>query len=259
MVGGFVVGVIEQATPLSTEIAKASAQHERMFWLSISVILLAAIATAAVTILVWRSGNRVQDAIRRETAQAQKDAALANERAGKLEVEAAQLRLKAAQAERELLELQLRTRPRQLDRNAFLKALAGQPKAPVQILYSRDDADSLEFAQEIENQLRRAGWTVTTREPIPTPSVPRSGPADDIPLPMTVGGQPSGVTVVARSISEEEAGAGRKRSMGRDDWVRTPWTVLLDAFGKSMGKSQGAGNIVSCPEGVLRIIVGPRP
>lgn len=74
---------------------------------------------------------------------------------------------------------------------------------------------------------------------------------------MTVGGQPSGVTVVAHSISEEEEQATWNSTLGRD-WVKTPWTVLSVAFQKSMAEAKGSSH-PTCPEGVLRVIVGSRP
>jgi hypothetical protein len=148
------------------------------------------------------------------------------------------------------------TGPRQLNRDAFVNALNDQPKAPVQILYLRDDQESLEFAQEIENMLVRAKWNVTSREPIPAPK-PAKSAAEDIPIPMTVGGQPSGVTVVTDSVSEEEAAAATNRMTGKE-WVKTPWTVLEYAFEQSMGESKGASN-KSVPKGTLRVVVAPKP
>ena len=139
-----------------------------------------------------------------------------------LETQLAEAREKQAVAERELLELKERIKPRHIDRSTFLEALTGQPKAPVEVLYLRDDPETLEFAQEIDNLLKAAGWTVTAREPIPVLSP--TSPA--IPTTMSVGGQPSGVTVVTHSVSEEEIAAWQNRVEGKD-WVRTPRTVLL--------------------------------
>ena len=139
-----VANIAERAPDvLVSDIERASAQHTRIFWWSIGVIVFAAvataIATAVVTYLVWKSGNRVQDAIRAEatakiadanlkiaeanlqiataqesaaaankvaaqagegTAKALEDVATANERAGKLELEVAQQRAAAEQRER---------------------------------------------------------------------------------------------------------------------------------------------------------------
>ncbi len=63
----------------------------------------------------------------------------------------------------------------------------------------------MEFAQEIENSLKAAKWIVISRDVIPTPSGIRSGA--EIPIIMSVGDQPSGVTVVAHSVSERESRA----------------------------------------------------
>ena len=122
MIGSLIAGMIGKTAPL-TEIERAGAQHERMFWLSIVVILLAAAATAVVTYLVWRSGNSVQEAIRADAdiriaaanergaqaneraGQADERAGLANERAGKLEVEAANQRERAEALSRDAEEL----------------------------------------------------------------------------------------------------------------------------------------------------------
>lgn len=215
------------------------------------------------------TGNRLSDRQRAElvatqraaaeannsAAQAGEHAAAANERAGRLELEAAAQRERAAKAERDLLELQKRTSPRQLNRDAFLRALEGQPKLPVQILYLRDDPDSFRLSIEIREALRTARWSVTEPEPIPVSAAPpRSGPA--IPTTMSVGGQPSGITVVAHSLSEREMEAVRDRILGRD-WVKTPWTVLRNAFLESMGSVNGSANSM-CPRDALRVVIGPK-
>lgn len=167
-------------------------------------------------------------------------------------------RARTAEAELKLEQLRKQVGPRELNRAVFLKALEGHPKAPVAILYLRDDPDSLEFAQEIENSLKAAKWTVISREVIPTPSGIRSGP--EIPITMSVGGQPSGVTVVAHSVSERESRASEfmiRSDWETTDWVKTPWTVLSNAFLQSMGRGSSSSH-TSVPEGTLRVVVGPR-
>jgi hypothetical protein len=157
---------------------------------------------------------------------------------------------RAANAELELERLKMQAGPRRINRGEFLKALDGQPKAPVEILYLRDDQESFEFAQEIENVLRMATWEVISRGPIPA-----SG--SESPTAMTVGGQPSGVTVVVHSVSEEEAESGQKRFTGKE-WLRTPWTVLQHAFEQSTGESHASTN-TGVPPGILRVVVAPKP
>jgi hypothetical protein len=238
---------IQSSGSSASEIGRAASVHFWLFVAYFGVLVLAALLTWAV----WHSGNRLQDAIRADAEAKIADANAAAELARK---EAAVARENTARTELELERLKRQVGPRQLNREAFLKALEGQAKAPVQILYLRDDADSLEFAQEIDNLLRRAGWTVTARDPIPTPPAARSG--QEIPVAMSVGGQPSGVTVVTNFVSEEESKARSDAIMGRA-WLKTPWTVLMEAFAQSMGAVRGSGNR-TCPEGMLRVIVAPR-
>lgn len=214
---------------------------------NLALIVGLVIGVVATAILVWTGGVK-EEYLKRDLAVTNERAANANARAAKLENDAAQARL-------ELEKLKEKIGPRKLNRVIFHRTLEGQPKEPVEILYLRDDPDSLEFAQEIENDLKQAEWTVVSREPIPSP---REGTADaNNPITMSVGGQPSGVTVVAHSVSEEESQASWNAIIGKD-WVKTPWTTLAVAFQKSMGESKGSSH-PTCPNGVLRIIVGPRP
>jgi hypothetical protein len=102
-----------------------------------------------------------------------------------LETGLADAKAKQAEAQTKLERLKTQVEPRRINREVFLKALEGQPKVPIQIVYLRDDQDSLEFAQEITNLLERAKWEVTAREPIPTPT---EASRSDIPTAMSVGG-----------------------------------------------------------------------
>ena len=167
-----------------------------------------------------------------------------------LEKDLSDARRKQTEAESELIKLRNQIGPRQLNREVFWEALRDQPKAPVQILYLKDDQDSMEFAQEIANDLNRAGWKVTERAPI-SPS------QSDVPTAMTVGGQPSGITVVTHSLSEDEAAASLNQMNGKE-WAKTPWTVLAYALRESMGMGQASSH-ESVPEGTLRVVVAPKP
>ena len=152
-------------------------------------------------------------------------------------------------AQRELVR---RVGPRHLDRGQFLAALRGQPKAPVEVMYYRDDAECLGLAQEIAQSLEASGWTVVSRRPIPLTM-------SDIPTAMTVGGQPSGVTVVAHAVSAAEAEALQHQMMGQP-WEDTPWTALYHALTISLGQTSGSGGGPnSPPPGQLRIVVASKP
>ncbi len=214
---------------------------ERIFFISTGIAAIAGSVSVIAACIAGVVGYQVTD-------RWQKDA----------DLRIAEANARAKESELKLEQLRKEVGPRQLNRAAFLHALKDQPKAPVAILYLRDDPDSLEFAQEIENSLKAAKWIVISREVIPTPSGIRAGP--EIPITMSVGGQPSGITVVARSVSEKESRASElmmRQDWETTDWVRTPWTVLSNAFLQSMGRSSSSSH-TSVPEGTLRIVVGPR-
>jgi hypothetical protein len=143
-------------------------------------------------------------------------------------VKAAEANERAANAELKTEQLKKELGPRQLKREAAIAALLGQPKLPVEILYSRDDAECFQLAQEIENVLREAKWTVISRSPIPLTNF--NGPNS-----MGVSGQPSGVTVAAHGITQAEADADLNRMMHKE-WVKTPFTVLVRALEDGLGK-----------------------
>lgn len=160
---------------------------------------------------------------------------------------------KAKVAELKLEQLRRDVGPRQLNRAGFLSALAGQPSAPVEIFYLRDDPECFELAQQVRVALTDAGWHAGLLQPIPQPNGRNADPAAT-----AIDGQPSGVTVVVAAISEAEASATENQIFGRD-WVRTPWTVLSFAVQQGLGKVAGhAGGPNAPPHGVLRLVVSPR-
>src|ERR1700674_1657345 len=67
------------------------------------------------------------------------------------------------QKEAALSQEQLRKQigPRRIDSETFLKALEGKPKAPAEIMFSREDGEAFQLAIQIRNLLREAGWVVT--------------------------------------------------------------------------------------------------
>jgi len=201
---------------------------------NIALIAGLVIGAIATVLIVWM-GNVKETYLKKDLAETTERAAKANERAANLENEAAQAKL-------ELERLKKHLAPRKLDRKAFLKELEGKSKAPVQILFLKDDPDSLNFAQDIEQALGAAGWSVVSRDVIPTPDGVKT--RLDIPTTMSVGGQPTGVTVVTNE----------------EDWegeIKAPRDALYRAFSQAMGR--GAGSVhMTCPRGILRIIIGPR-
>jgi hypothetical protein len=160
-----------------------------------------------------------------------------------------------AAAELKTEQLRKELGPRHIQREIFLKALSGQPKANVEIMYLRDDPECFELSQQIWRALEDAEWKVIAPFPIPQNISPDSL---KIPTAMSVDGQPSGVTIVTNSISEEESVAAKNQMLG-EPWERTPWTVLMNALAQSLGGIKGHGGGPNrTPIGTLRIVVAPR-
>jgi hypothetical protein len=174
------------------------------------------------------------------------------ERAGLLERDAATIRERAANAELKLEELRRELGPRQFQHDIFIRELTGQPSTRVEIMYLIDDPECFALAQQIGSALKEAGWPAESPKPMPPLFI------SDIPTSMSVGGQPSGVTVVAHSITQAESEAALKALNGQE-WVKTPWTVLTHALGAALGKISGsAGNRFAPPEGLIRLVIAPR-
>lgn len=203
------------------------------FW-SNWVLIAALIVGVAATYGIVVSGNVKEFALKREMAAS-------NERAAAAELETQQIKQRIA--------------PRFMKREPFLNALKGQPKGKVEMLYLRDDPECFEVAQNIALLLQEAGWDVISRRPIPQINTPE---ALEGPSSMAVSGQPSGITVVARSASPEELDSFPNKMMGKP-WVRTPYTVLKEAISQGFGRVGGwVGGPNAPPEGTLRITVAPK-
>jgi hypothetical protein len=189
-----------------------------------------------------------------ETQTAQANAALGTAQADIAKANARIAEASARQKEAELRVEQLRKElgPRQLQRDAFIKELTGQPTANVEIMYLQDDPECFVLAQQIGIALKDAGWPSVAPKPIPSLIL------SDGPTSMSVDGQPSGVTVVVSGITQEEADASQNAMLGRD-WIKTPWTVLMRAVAAGIGKAGGhAGGPNAPPKGTLRVVVAPR-
>jgi hypothetical protein len=147
----------------------------------------------------------------------------------------------ASEAQLEIARLKKQLGPRQIDSEIFLAELAGQPKAPLEILYSPDDPDSWNLALRTMSLMVEAGWVVDSPIPIPRRSDMLGNPSSVI-----AGGYPSGVTISVNSLEE-------------NDKPGTAYTALWNAFWKGLD----AGGMFTTrnegiPEGILRVIIAPR-
>lgn len=193
----------------------------------------AAITFVGVSLLMW--GTRVRDKDFESTiSQLYVDAAKANERAAQLENDAAQAKLEVAK-------INERIAPRQLKSTPFVAALNAGPTGKAEILYLNDDFEAMEFAQQIGIALEAAHWQVLSRQPIPANR-------GNSPSTMSVGGQPSGVTIVSTLAGiDPKPGA-----------ARSAYEALHEAFIGAMGHVS-ASNSHAPANGVIRIVVGQKP
>ena len=198
----------------------------------------ALVTLLGVSLLFW--GTRVRDHdFEGRVAQLNRDAAADRERAAKQELETTRLKAELA--------------PRRLKREEFLKMLHGVPKAPIEIMYVRDDSESMEFAQEINIFLEQGGWQVISRAPIPLPKIDK-----ELPSAMTVGGQPTGVTIVANAQDVPKISQPNLLDPAKD-MPTNPFESLNRALLVGIGQlgTHIGGDSVP-PKGTLRIVVSPK-
>jgi hypothetical protein len=156
-----------------------------------------------------------------------------------LETEFGELRLKATEAELRLEQLRRQVSARRIDESAFLKALDGTPTGNAEIVFPRDDGEAWWLATQLYGLLRQARWNVAFPRPlVPTGRMPPSIAAQ-IPLTMEVGAQPTGITIVGKQIP------------GFDAPIKQAF--LASGFGISGGTNE------MLPDGILLIVVGPKP
>jgi len=183
----------------------------------------------------------------------EKETARANEHSRVLEVDLAKTNAElekqkelTAKAEKDLLRLRRHAAQRSIEFGQFEALIKNGPMAPVEVLYSNDDGEAFNLASQIVVSLMMAKWD--TRGPSPIP--PTTDPLRTrLPPAMAVGGQPVGVSVVAR---RETLRAFEKVSS-------SPVEVLVNALVRSLGQVAGGANDADTPVGVIWIVVGPKP
>ena len=162
-------------SPTERAIDAATRRNGRVFIAYIAVLLLTALIIAIFTWLTWDSGNKLQDAIRadakaritdamKDLPALQKAASDAKAAQQQIETELAKQQARAATAERSLLELQERIKPRNLtdeQADAFTEALEVFPRGIIDFGYTSAGGDeTFNFARQFLPLFKRAGWTV---------------------------------------------------------------------------------------------------
>ncbi len=147
------------------------------------LVLAGVVIEVAFGWCVLVASRKLQAILETEIAQLQRDAAASAEKQAEAELKLEQLRKDTA-------------RRSVLGSKEFRKALAEVPKAEIlQVSFPRDDGEAFSFAFEIATVLHELGWSVGNVTAI----TPRQGfPFDRVSTAMSVGGGPTGVTIVTR-------------------------------------------------------------
>jgi hypothetical protein len=232
-----------------------------------------ACATIAFLLLQWRTTSIREDqsewrtaTLETQTAQAkaslgiaQADIVKANAQIATAQERTAEFDARTKEAELKLEQLRERVRQRHIKGDQFLKILEGKPKASVEILFIRDDGEAFQLALEIRDWLKRATWDVEEPRPITTNDLnPRF--ATSLPSTMAAGGQPQGVSLFLRVVSNEEIDREiEKNPLDPSEPMDTPRKALNRALLDSLGAISGGMSGEVGRHGVLRVIVGPKP
>jgi hypothetical protein len=244
-------------------LALATKQNNLIF--IVYMILLALVLIA--TYLLWKSGNSVQEAIRKDAdarieeakrgvkqleannltltgdletekgkvANLQKDAANAKAAQQKVEIELSEQQERTAKAEKNLLEVRKRQNPRNIDGIDFERLkqyLVNKPKSPVIISCVYGDQEGCTFAEQIKSVFVASGWNVSGA------------------FPRVLKGSPSGVALHIPS--------GNKNMPAFPDPLPAAVPTLIDAFRDVLGieLDRRFPFLMSLPSDTVEIFVG---
>ena len=170
-------------------IAAATARNVKVFNLYIVVLIVTAFVVAYFTWLVWDAGNKVQDAVQSDAdarilearnkaatletdlntekiklLELQKDVANAQAAQQRVEIDLAKQREIAANAERSLLELRERIKPRKLtdEQSAeFVTALKTFPETALKLGYTAGGGDeAFNLLKQLMSLFKEARWKI---------------------------------------------------------------------------------------------------
>jgi hypothetical protein len=163
------------SSPNMSEIEKADKAQRNLFIVYILFLTL----TVVFAVLVWWSGNKYQDAVKRDAdskiESSKAEVAKAKESIADLAVQADEEKLKIlkmekevadarkgqAEAQRALLELQESLKPRHLtnkQRLQLIEALAKHPAGDITISCMGSSGESCNFAAELRGLLKTCDW-----------------------------------------------------------------------------------------------------
>lgn len=170
-----------------------------------------------------------------------------------LELRTAESNERAKASELKLEELRRKVAPRHINFAQFKADLESKPKSPVEIMFTRDDGEAFNLSFEIMVMLHEAGWEVERPLSIPTTDDPK---LKGYTSTMAVGGQATGVSIVAHAISEEEF--SRLGNPGSDTSFNALKNALEGSLGRTGQVSTSVHSNLALDPGKLRIVVGTK-
>lgn len=229
-------------------------------------LVMAGVA-AEVTIarIISVKADRIREIADSDITRSSAQAAIANERAAGANERAAQANERAAKAEQRTAELEVdiaHSRERQMETDQLLSRmrleqaeratvfdvrrfagfLESRPKGTADILYQPEDAEAEEFAERLEIGMVTGHWTISTR-PQPVPPEPSSRES----AMSRAGARARGITVLI----------GRTNN---GDPARAAFFALHEAFADQVHVPRFTWDMEpSVPNGIIRIVVGPKP
>lgn len=172
-----VIAMSTTSKPDNLAIEEAAKSHTNLF----IIYILSLVVTVIFSVLVWKSSNKYQDAVQHNadaqiaTAKATAEVAIVDATKAKekikeleqlnltLEGDVAKLQIKAADAQRALLELQERLKPRRLtaEQAEYLVATI-KDKSPGDIWLSckSSDEEACNLGQQLFKILKSANWRI---------------------------------------------------------------------------------------------------
>lgn len=225
-------------------------------WLANEIRIWGLLATAFVGVISFAANwthSRWQAELAAQKEQVAKDLQRqSNERIAEAQARAAEANARALEA---TVELEKFKAPRHIDGDAFVKALEGKPKAPVEIVFVRDDPECYQLAMQIRDWLKVAKWEYSEPAAITGPDETRF---TQYPSSMQAGGQPRGVTIVLRATSQADFERERDDPFNDNASVDTPGKALSRALLTSLDSIAQSMNFETGKVGSLRIVVGSK-
>jgi hypothetical protein len=150
-----------QTQSVASNLVELAARNHRFWFITYVIwVVIAAIASAFLTWMLWRAGNQQQDAL---VAESNERTANLKHETTTLSISLAEVETKRAEAERKLLEVEKKIAPREIteeQKRTFLAIIQGHPTGKVIVSAFFDDKEGHGFAKQITDLIKEAGFEV---------------------------------------------------------------------------------------------------